>query len=268
MKITSSEKIDLWPDGAPFAENGDGYQPYMESFLVKTGKPSGAVIVLPGGGYHKKMITYEGRDVCKRLNEYGLNAFMLEYRVSPNRHPAPLLDAAESVRIVRRNAARWNIRPDKIAVLGFSAGGHLAGSICVHSGWAEKILPAKDNVSARPDAGILCYAVLSTQAFGHPGCYKNLLGENPDKALLDKMSLELNVHSGMPPVFLWHTATDPVVPVENSLLFATAMSSKKVPFELHIYPQGPHGMGMAQGDSCVSTWVDLCIGWLKKNAFL
>ncbi|OGV41148.1 MAG: hypothetical protein A2X48_11865 [Lentisphaerae bacterium GWF2_49_21] len=258
----------LWPDGAPFSDNGDGYQPFIERFTVETDKPVGAVIVMPGGGYQKKMVTYEGRDICQRFNQAGLHSFMLDYRVAPNHHPAPMLDAAEAVRIVRRNAEKWNIRPDKIAVLGFSAGGHLAGTLCVHYQWAESILPAKDGISSRPDAGILCYAVLTTRNFGHPASFKNLLGENPSAEDLEKMSLEVNVHGKMPPVFLWHTATDALVPVENSLFFAEAMSREKVPFELHVYPEGPHGMGLALNDLSVSSWPDLCVRWLKKNAFL
>ncbi len=261
------EKIMLWPEGAPFGEGGDGYQPYMEFFPSAAAKSAGAVIVLPGGGYHKKMITYEGRDICKAMNEAGLHSFMLEYRVSPNHHPAQLVDVAEAIRTVRRNAARWNIMPDRIAVMGFSAGGHLAGTICVHYGWAEKLVPAIDGVSARPDAGILCYAVLSNE-FGHPGSYRNLLGDNPGEELLRKMYLDMNVHANMPPVFLWHTATDAVVPVQNSLRFADAMSKAKVPFELHVYPEGPHGMGLALSDPLVSSWSGLCVSWLKKNAFL
>ncbi len=262
------EKIMLWPDGAPFGENGDGYQPFLERFPVDSASPAGAVIVMPGGGYQQKMVTYEGRDVCRRLNEYGLHAFMLDYRVAPNHHPAQLADAAEAVRTVRRNSKIWKIKPDKIAVLGFSAGGHLSGTICVHYKWAEELVPAKDGISARPDAGILCYAVLTTGNFGHMGSSKKLLGDPPPADLLRKMSLEKNVHGDMPPMFLWHTATDALVPVENSLLFSSALSREKVPFELHVYPQGPHGMGMAVGDPSVSTWMDLCIKWLKKNDFL
>lgn len=265
-------KIMLWTEAMPFAENGDGFQPYMESFLLETSKPLGAVIVLPGGGYSIKMTSYEGRDVCRRFNELGFHSFMLEYRVAPNRHPAPLVDVAEAVKIVRRNAEKWNVKADKIAVLGFSAGGHLAASACVHYALAESLIPAEDKTSARPDAGILCYPVLSSGKFGHIGSFKNLLGENSSDDLMKKMSLELNVHKDMPPVFLWHTANDQTVPVENSLLMAGALSSEKIPFELHVYPNGPHGMGMADetvacADPHVATWVNLCSDWLKKMEF-
>lgn len=266
--MNTPEKIMLWPGAAPFSEDGDGFQPYMESFLLKTQTPAGAVIVLPGGGYAGKMISYEGRDVCARFNKEGFHSFMLEYRVAPNRYPAPLVDVAETVRVVRRNAAKWKIKPDKIAVLGFSAGGHLAASACVHYGLAESLVPDKENnVSARPDAGILCYPVISSEKFGHAGSFKNLLGENPSDELMKKISLELNVHQNAPPVFLWHTANDEAVPVENSLLFAEALSLHKVPFELHVYPDGPHGMGMGGNDPHVATWVDLCVEWLKKMSF-
>ncbi|MCX6983491.1 MAG: alpha/beta hydrolase [Lentisphaerae bacterium] len=286
--MNSPKKTMLWSGTAPFSEDGDGFQPYMESFLLKTPTPAGAVIVLPGGGYAGKMISYEGRDVCTRFNKEGFHSFMLEYRVAPNRYPAPLVDVAEAVRTVRRNAAKWKIKPDKIAVLGFSAGGHLAASACVHYGLAESLISDKksnsgyhpaghaldgitcylqENVSARPDAGILCYPVISSGKFGHAGSFKNLLGENPSDELIKKMSLEFNVHQNAPPVFLWHTANDGGVPVENSLLFAEALSLHKVPFELHIYPDGPHGMGMGGDDPHVATWVDLCVEWLRKMSF-
>lgn len=282
------EKTMLWPEGAPISENGDGYQPYMESFLLKNQSPAGAVIVMPGGGYGAKMITYEGRDLCARFNNSGFNSFMLEYRVAPNRHPAPLADAAQAVRTVRQNAKKWGVKSDKIAVLGFSAGGHLAASACVHYGLAESLISDKKstagyhpaghsldgipsylqgNISARPDAGILCYPVISSGKFGHIGSFKNLLGENLPAELMRTMSLENNVHKDVPPVFLWHTANDACVPVENSLLFAEALSKHKVPFELHIYPNGPHGMGMGGADPHVATWVELCVEWLKKMGF-
>jgi len=266
--MNSPEKIMLWPEAVPFSESGDGFQPFLESFLLKIPNPVGAIIVLPGGGYGTKMISYEGRDVCARLNEAGFHSFMLEYRVAPNKHPAPLVDAAEAVRVVRRNAAKWKIKSDKIAVLGFSAGGHLAASICVHHDLAESLVPDRENkVSTRPDAGILCYPVLSSGKFGHRGSFENLIGENPSDELAKKMSLELNVHKNVPPVFLWHTANDACVPVENSLLFAQALSSHKVPFELHVYPDGPHGMGLGGSDPHVATWVNLCVEWLKKMDF-
>ncbi|MCX6983906.1 MAG: alpha/beta hydrolase [Lentisphaerae bacterium] len=266
--MNNHKKIMLWPDTAPFSEDGDGFQPYMESFLLKTPTPAGAVIVLPGGGYAGKMISYEGRDVCARFNKEGFHSLMLEYRVAPNRYPAPLVDVAEAVRVVRRNAEKWKVKPDKIAVLGFSAGGHLAASACVHYCLAESLVPDKKNkVSARPDAGILCYPSISSEKFGNAGSFKNLLGENPSDGLMKKMSLELNVHQNAPPVFLWHTANDEVVPVENSLLFAEALSLHKIPFELHVYPDGPHGMGMGGADPHVATWVNLCVEWLKKMSF-
>lgn len=262
------EKIALWPGIIPCAESRDGFIPYMESFALETAKPLSAVIVLPGGGYVNKMTSYEGRDVCKRFNELGIHSFMLEYRVAPNRHPAPLLDAAQAIKTLRRNAAEWNIKPDKIAVLGFSAGGHLAASACVYYELAESLISdSDDKISARPDAGILCYPVLSSGNFGHIGSFKNLLGENPSAELMQKMSLELNTHKNVPPVFLWHTANDGTVPVENSLLFATSLSAAKIPFELHVYPNGPHGMGMGFADPHVATWVPLCAEWLKKMGF-
>ncbi|OPZ08677.1 MAG: Acetylxylan esterase precursor [candidate division BRC1 bacterium ADurb.BinA364] len=188
---------------------------------------------------------------------------MLQYRVAPNQHPAPLMDAKRAIRIVRSRAAQWNVDPEKIAILGFSAGGHLAGSLAVH--WDEgdpQAADPLDRISARPDAAVLCYAVLSAGVHRHAGSFRNLLGPEPSSEMLAFMSLENHVDDRTPPTFLWHTAADAGVPVENSLVFAEALSAHKRPFELHVYPEGRHGLGLAPDDPHLATWSELCAQWL------
>ncbi|MDQ1255456.1 MAG: hypothetical protein QG656_47, partial [Candidatus Hydrogenedentes bacterium] len=174
----TDRSIFLWPEGKAPAQAADNdFRPWLEPYLVETGEPRGAVIVCPGGGYSGRA-GHEGSPIAQMYNEAGLNAFVLQYRVSPNRHPAPISDAARAVRIVRERAAEWNVKPDHIAILGFSAGGHLTASLGVH--FADVKYDGDDSaVSCRPDALVLCYAVISSGKFGHRGSMENLLGPNP-----------------------------------------------------------------------------------------
>jgi len=255
------EAIPLWP-GEPPGGSEDGFVPTLTPFLLEGDAPRGAGVVVPGGGYGTRA-EHERTPIARRFNEAGFHTFILDYRVSPNRHPAPLMDAARAVRMVRALAEEWRVKPDKIAVLGFSAGGHLTASLAVFYDGGEP--DADDPVaqaSARPDAVVLCYPVISSGPHGHRGSFDNLLGAEATEAEREKMSLEKHVHSGMPPAFLWSTADDQAVPVENSLMLATAMRQKEIPFEMHIYPHGPHAMGLAAKDPHVATWIPLCVEWL------
>jgi acetyl esterase/lipase len=254
--------IKLW-DKVP--ESADGFEPFLEPFLLEDGQPHGAVIVCPGGAYTHRA-PHEGAPVAERMNREGFHAFVLQYRVSPNPWPAPQQDAGRAIRIVRSNAKEWNIIPDKIAMLGFSAGGHLAASLSVYfdseytNGGDEM-----DAISCRPDAVIPCYPVISTDPeFAHPGSPKSLFGENPTQAQLDIFSLEKQVTPNTPPVFMWHTAEDPSVPVKNSLSFAAALSDNKVPFELHVFPEGRHGLGMKPDVPHILIWPELAARWLRN----
>jgi len=233
----------------------------------------GAVIICPGGGYEIHA-PHEAEPVAEWLNRQGLTAFILRYRFAPHRHPAPLEDAARAVRYVRCHAARWKVDPQHIGILGFSAGGHLAATIGTHfdAGQATASDPV-ERMSSRPDALILCYPVISLLKFGHVGSMENLLGPNPPEELRRELSNDLRVTAATPPAFLWHTASDETVPVEQSLMFAEALGKSGVSFELHVFPSGQHGLGLSDATSlfkpvaAVAQWTKLCEVWLKGQGF-
>jgi acetyl esterase/lipase len=246
----------------------------LTAFPAQGSQRRGAVIVCPGGGY-VGLAAHEAEPVAEWLNRQGLTAFILRYRVAPHRHPAPLEDAARAVRYVRYNAARWQVDPQHIGILGFSAGGHLASTLGTHfdAGNPAAADPV-ERVSSRPDALILCYPVISLVKFGHRGSLENLVGGNASEELLGDLSNELQVTAETPPAFLWHTAADETVPVEQSLLFADALGKHGVPFELHVFPAGQHGLGLADETSkhcppwvAAAQWTKLCEVWLKGLGF-
>lgn len=253
----------LW-EGRPTASSPtDDFRPILEAYPLSGKATRGAVLICPGGGYTMRA-PHEGKPIADRYNDAGFHAFVVQYRVAPHRHPAPLLDVSRALRLIRQHAADWHVDPDMVAVCGFSAGGHLTASLGVHYGLnAVNTGEALDAVSCRPSALILCYPVITARSAAHVGSFTNLLGEAPDPDLLALMSLENHVTADTPPAFLWHTADDPVVPIANSLCFAEALSDHGVPFELHVYPHGAHGLGLAPGDPHVATWMDLSIEWLQ-----
>ena len=259
----------LWPDGVP---TPDGVTPpkeipQLELYPVPSGAPTGFVVVCPGGGYGGRA-AHEGEPIARMFNAAGIAAGVVSYRVSPHRYPVPQMDAMRAIRLVRANAAAWNVIPNKVGILGFSAGGHLAASVAVLADHGD--IGSADPVarqSARPDAAILCYAVVSFGEWGHRGSQNNLLGPLPAPGMVERMCTEKQVDAQTPPTFLWHTADDGAVPVQCSLLFAQALALHKVPFELHVFPQGRHGLGLATDDPIVSQWPALCVKWLKKMGF-
>jgi acetyl esterase/lipase len=264
----------LWPAGAPGAKgDSDNDKPTLAISLPPAEKATGAaVVVCPGGGYGGLAMSYEGIDVGKWLNEHGIAAFVLKYRHkgSGYAHPAPLSDAQRAIRTVRASAAEFNVNPERIGILGFSAGGHLASSAGTHfdAGNAGADDPI-ERAGCRPDFLILCYPVISfTAPTTHQGSKKNLLGENPDPKLVESMSSELQVTPDTPPTFLWHTDADSGVPPENSVLFYLALRKAKVPAELHIFEKGKHGLGLAAGVPAVSSWPDRAIDWLRGRGLL
>ena len=267
------EKIMLWSDVKKTPDGAAGeFQPYLEPYLLPGDKVRGCVIVCPGGGYSGRA-SHEGVPVAEKFNSMGFHAFVLQYRVMPYVYPAPQKDALRAIKIIRAHAAEWGIKPDKIAILGFSAGGHLACSTGVlYDKVAADNGDECDTVSARPDAEILCYAVISAGTpFANVGSFQNLFGtQTPSEADLETVACEKHVCEQTPPAFLWHTAEDGAVPVENSLNYALALRRHKVPFAVHIFPDGPHGIGLADGRpglEDVTAWSDLAGVWLKKMEY-
>ena len=247
-------------------------RPKITVYLAPPDTATGAaVVVCPGGGYGVLASDHEGRQVAEWLNSLGVSAFVLQYRLGPGyRHPAPLQDAQRAIRMVRARGADWNVAPDRIGILGFSAGGHLASSAATHfdSGDPEAEDPV-ERAGSRPDFAVLCYPVISlTTVAAHSGSRRNLLGDEPDPDLTWSMSSELQVTPRTPPTFLFHTDDDPGVPVENSLLFFEAMKRAGVPGELHVFAHGRHGVGLAPDDPVLSEWPGLCARWMEGLGLL
>lgn len=261
----------LWPGGAPGAlGEADEDKPSLTPFLAKS--PNGtAVVVCPGGGYRGLAFEKEGTDIAKWLNSLGISAFVLKYRLGPKyHHPAMIHDAQRAIRIVRSRAAELHIQPDRIGIWGFSAGGHLASTAATHfdSGDPNAADPI-DRAGSRPDFAILSYPVISMNSeFVHKGSRTNLLGEAPDPKLADDLSNDERVTAQTPPTFLFHTTADATVPVENSVRFYMALRKAGVPAELHIFQNGPHGVGLASTDATLSAWPALLANWLRERGLL
>lgn len=238
--------------------------PVLHKYPLKGKKPTAAILICPGGGY-THLAPHEGEPIARWVNSLGLAAFVLHYRLE--KHPAPLEDAQWAIRSLRFQAEELNIDPNRIAIMGFSAGGHLAASAAIYHYVGNPIATDQlERISSRPDAAILCYPVISFGKFGHKGSMENLLGKDPSWRLKADLSLENAVSKRTPPTFIWHTADDEVVPVENSILLAESLASKNVPFALHIYPHGRHGLGLGEGET--ASWPGLCADWLQSIGFI
>lgn len=251
------EKIYLWKEDAPYTQFSPlQAQPSVTEYAVPGSR--GAVVVVPGGGYCMKA-DHEGAPIAEMLNQAGVSAYVLDYRVKPCHMLAPLADAKRAIRLVR------SMGYEKVAILGFSAGGHLTctAATLYDAGNPDAADPL-ERLSSRPDAFIPCYAVVSFGAFNHRGSRESLLGqENADNwELVRKFSNELHITPDTPEAFIWHTAADQAVPVENSLNLALALSAQGVPYEMHIFPQGRHGLGLAEEFEDVKQWVPLLQKWL------
>lgn len=263
------KSINLWENGAPFFKEEFGQeQPSLTPYLTDSKETRGCVIVIPGGGYAMRAVDHEGTQIAKMINEAGINAFVLNYRYAPYRHPVELGDALRAIRWVRFHAQKYNINPNKIGILGFSAGGHLTVSASEHFDYGIENGDPIDKVSSRPDAAVYCYAVCSLEKpFSHFGSRDNLLGKDFDPKLAKSLSGEESVREDMPPAFFWHTFEDEAVPVENSLAMAMAMRKKKIPVEMHIFPEGKHGLGLAPEIPHTAQWATLLKKWLLKYGF-
>ena len=260
-------KLNLWEQNIPYFSADADTPNSMNLLLIDTDKPLPCVVVLPGGGYYLRS-DHEGAPVAEFFNSKGYHAAVVDYRVAPNRHPAPLADVQRAIRILRANAEMWRIDPEKIIILGFSAGGHLAASSIVFGETYTNDCPTEtvDIFPCRPNGAILCYPVISVeQDYGHVGSGKNLLGEERYAREAESFDLAGHVTESTPKVFLWHTSADQTVNVKNSLIFAECLRNHSIPFELHIYPHGRHGLGLASAYPDVSGWASLAADWIKRE---
>lgn len=240
---------------------------YLPAKQSSTGK---AVVIFPGGGYGILAYDWEGTDFAKWLNAQGIAGIVVKYRLPVSKSltdpkEVPLLDAQRAIRLVRQNAATWNIDPAKVGVMGFSAGGHLASTLStqyLHE--LDRPKDAIDALSARPDFSVLVYPVITFQDDAvHGGSRKNLIGENASKELKDRFSAELNVNTETPPTFLVHAQDDKGVPIENSILYYQALHKNGVKASLHIYPSGGHGFAFGLGKGAVEGWREVLLAWMN-----
>ncbi|WP_318345101.1 alpha/beta hydrolase [Flagellimonas baculiformis] len=272
-QIESEEKevVEHTDDGITWITNVQ--TPTLEVYLPAPKHANGqAVLIFPGGGYHGLAYDWEGTDIAKSLTVKGVAGIVIKYRlpwsksITNGKNAVPLQDAQRAIRLVRSKAAAWGIAPDKIGIMGFSAGGHLASSLGTH--YKDKVYQrqdAADDLSARPDFMALIYPVIT---LGHPsthtGSRTSLLGENPTQEEVDYLSNEKHVNGDTPPVFLLHAMDDKAVPVENTTLFFEALRQHQVPATMHVYPTGGHGFSMALTDERLKNWMELLFDWLAN----
>lgn len=267
-----SASTPLWPCPAPGALGTAPHDiPTLTAYLPAPGKRNGAtMLVLPGGGYWV-LAPHEGEGYALWLAEQGVTCYVLQYRLGAHgyRHPVMLNDAARALRTVRARARIDGLDPQRVGIMGSSAGGHLASTLLTHfdDGQADAEDPI-ERESSRPDLGVLCYPVISLGLNTHQGSRINLIGNSPSAELVDYLSNELQVTAATPPCFLWHTADDGSVPVENSLLFASALRRAGVPFDLHVYEHGRHGLGLPNPAETVPPWDADLLFWLRQRKFL
>lgn len=288
---TQPRIMKLWPAGVPGAVSHPQYteetlkietgaerifritDPTIAVFIPTKVRPNGtAVIVCPGGGYVRLAMDHEGSQIASWLNDAGITCVLLKYRMPSDsamvdKAVGPLQDVQEAIRITRRNAAAWHVNPQRIGVMGFSAGGHLAASASTR--FDEKVYPC-DTTSARPDFSILMYPVISMQAgVTHSGSRKNLLGNTPFQSALDRASNELRVTSATPMAFIVHSTDDAVVLLENSIRYVQAMKQYNIPAEMHVFERGGHGYGLAGNRTTTErAWPELCLAWLRMHGLL
>lgn len=281
-----SKVIDLWNGKVPGAIYNEKFKqtvdsaywiklrfvtnPSLQVYPAPADKNTGtAVVVCPGGSYYGISFINEGIKVAEWFNSLGISAFVLHYRlpddaIMKNKSIAPLQDGQQAIRIVRRHAKEWGINPDKIGIMGFSAGGHLASTLSTH--FNEKVYDPEDSTSARPDFSLLIYPVISMDStITHRESRENLLGKNPSSELVKHFSNEMQISKETPPAFLVHSLDDGAVPLQNSINYALAMQKFKIPCELHLYQSGGHGYGLGWSANTESTWPEACRKWLKAR---
>lgn len=284
LSLHAQQFIPLWPDGKKPNSNGKKITdsilneriwrvatPGMYAFTVPKSDNNGtAVLICPGGGYERVSYIYNGFTFAKWFNSIGINVFVLVYRLPgqtdlQQRQLAPLQDAQRAIRIIRANAVQWNIKADKVGVMGISAGGHVASTLGTHTNDEAAIKDSVDNYSYRPDFMILLSPVISMGKYAHPGSKKLFLGADTTAAMIEKYSGELQVSSFTPPVFIVHALNDSTVKVQNSLLFYNALIDKKINASIHVFPQGGHGIRLDENPGSTDLWLHLLELWMKET---
>jgi len=276
MPTGPAETIRLWDGDAPASRGTADHDIPVVAWwpAAKQSAPSAALVICPGGGYGA-LADHEGSDYAKWLNTQGISAFVLRYRLGSKgyRHPVMLGDVSRAIRVVRHGHERFHVDPERVGVMGSSAGGHLALTACIHGAAGDPQAPdAIDRESARPRIGILCYPVVSMlPEKTHGGSRKNLLGESPDEATARELSGELAAHENVPPLFIWHTWEDKAVKLEPILELGLRLKSLARPYELHVYETGPHGLGLGvrpyEPSKTLHPWTVECRRWLAAQGF-
>jgi len=287
INATGQEFIPLWPEGKKPNSNGKKVMdslyneriwkvgtPGMYAFVVPQSENKGtAVLICPGGGYERLSHLYSGFNFARWYNSLGVSAFVLIYRLPhqldlQRRQLAPLQDAQRAMKVIRANAGKWNIKTDKVGVMGISAGGHVASTLGTNVQNVSIITDAMDMVAYRPDFMVLLSPVISMGQFAHPGSKRNFIGPDSTKEMIEKYSNELQVSNYTPPAFIVHALNDSTVKVQNSLLFYNALIDKKVTASIHIFPQGGHGIRLDDNPGSSDMWMDLLERWLKEMNFI
>jgi acetyl esterase/lipase len=284
IRAQNMTPIKLYPNGVPNSKPAPAdyketntkewsfkvTDPVLLPYIADKAKVTGtAIIIYPGGGYGGLSMENEGTNIAKAFNEIGITAFILKYRLPSDlimidKTIGPLQDAQAATQLVRSRAAEWGINPARVGIIGFSAGGHLASTAQTH--YKQAVIPNKDNINLRPDFAILMYPVITFGDKTHQGSKDALIGKNPTQALVDLYSNEKQVTADTPPTLIIMAQDDGIVPVENAVLFYTALIKNKVKTEMHLYQTGGHGFGIDNRKS-PDKWFDWCKHWLAANGF-
>ena len=285
--VHGQEYIKLWPEGKKPNFNGNKIadsifnerawrvtQPGIYAFMAAKDENNGtSILICPGGGYERISYVYNGFNIAKWFNTMGVNAFVLVSRLPHQkdlrqRELAPLQDAQRAIKIIRKNATAWNLKPDKIGVMGISAGGHVATMLGTHLNDVSSIQDSLDTISVRPDFMILLSPVVTMGVYAHPGSKRNFLGPDTTMAMINEYSNELQVSAQTPPSFIVHAVNDKTVNIKNSLLFYNALIENNVNASIHTFPQGGHGIRMDDNPGSTDLWLELLERWLKEMNFI
>jgi acetyl esterase/lipase len=285
LTYAQEKPVSLYPNGIPntrptpksYVEKNDKdwvsfvSVPTITPYLPAKGTANGtAILIFPGGSYSGLSMDNEGSSIALAFNKIGVTAFVVKYRlpsdsIMVDKTIGPLQDAQQAVLMVRQNAAKWGLKADKIGIIGFSAGGHLASTEGTH--FDKVLVDNKDNISVRPDFMLLLYPVISFGPMAHVGSRENLIGKKPTDDLVNLYSNEKQVTANTPPTFLVHAEDDNTVPVQNSLMFYEALLSAKVKAEMHLFEEGGHGFGL-NNSKRKDKWIDWAKNWLEENGFI